>query len=110
MCELLVYPGLSLECLWTAWNGFQRHLDWISAAISVCRAAAMNESKFYKIFFDIVAEIIIAVSLLVVVWCCLYQLRRPADNPILNEIDGMEVARQTTASKPIASPDRNVLR
>jgi hypothetical protein len=28
--------GLSLECLWTAWNGFQRELDWISTAICVC--------------------------------------------------------------------------
>ena len=27
--------GLSLECLWTAWNGFQRELGWISAAICV---------------------------------------------------------------------------
>ena len=28
--------GLSLECLWTARNGFQRELDWISAAMCVC--------------------------------------------------------------------------
>ena len=87
---------MSLESRWTAWNGFQHQLDWISAAICVCggacRATAMDECEFYKIFFYIVAGIVIAVSSLVIVLCCLYELWRPADNPILNEIDGMEVA------------------
>ena len=56
------------------------------------RARAMDECDFLKIFFYIVAGIVVAVSSLVIVWCCLYKLWRPADNPILNEIDGMEVA------------------
>ena len=33
-------PGLSLESVWTAWNGLQRQLDWISAAICVCGQVA----------------------------------------------------------------------
>ena len=66
----------------------------------------MDECEFYKIFFYIVAGIIIAVSSLVIIWCCLYQFWRPADNPILNEFDGMEVADRPQP-KPIASSDRN---
>ena len=46
---------------------FRSHLCvWIG------RAIAMDDCEFYKIFFYIVAGIVIAVSSLVSIWCCLY--------------------------------------